>query len=776
MFLDFYGLRKQPFGVTPDPEFLYLSNTHREALASVAYGVQAGAGFSAIVAKPGMGKTTLLFALLRHFQNSTQSAFLFDTQCNSKELLRSLLAEFKIQHETNGSDTTALATLRQFLLKSARANQRVLVVVDEAQNLAIPVFETLRLLSNFETPHAKLLHIVLAGQPELGRKLALPELEQLRQRVTMVSRLDVFAPTDIIKYVVHRLKLAGYQGGPLFSPPALGVLVDKSHGVPREINRLCFNAMSLGCALGKRVIDDTLVREVAADLEFGSLLNEQAAQKTPDAETIDALAALFGATLEAPADANSEPRRVAAGQKFPPAESTGAHAFESERPAPKSPEPVCEQQEVETVSQAGRAAESNPVSAWVRFSQRPVATAAALRASLRSAHGRMTASLHSAHGRMTKRLLNLRAKRSTEPAAAQRSRQPEVRRFAVPSNLAAAPAKVFSRAKKSVSALQTILRNASGPVAQQKASQPKPAVVTVVRPPETPGRESSRSGVGRPRFRRFAWPLASLVVAVSTGGGLFLSRGHDWKPELIGVTNFSSRLASDTQKFVAALVAETHKSVGQWLSQQPAAASSGEGQPKLSQDDSGSVAEASEAASQSRLNSATATPVSATPAVESVKSKQRASQAAGQPRGLAAPTVNSRSAKRANASVSFVGAPAGSHFVATSAPPGQMSFGATVSQVAKPPAPEVRIAAKLIKRIDPIYPELARSTDITGSVVLNAHIDETGKVQQVQAISGDPVLARAAMEAVRQWEYQPSSVNGQPRPSDARIAINFSLR
>ena len=187
MFLEFYGLREQPFGVTPDPEFLYLSATHREALASVAYGIQSGVGFAAVIAKPGMGKTTLLFALLRHFQNSAQSAFLFDTQCNSKELLQSLLAEFKIQEEGGKGDVSALASLRQFLLKSARANQRVLLVVDEAQNLDIPVFETLRLLSNFETPHAKLLHIVLAGQPELGRKLALPELEEIVQNQRAIA-------------------------------------------------------------------------------------------------------------------------------------------------------------------------------------------------------------------------------------------------------------------------------------------------------------------------------------------------------------------------------------------------------------------------------------------------------------------------------------------------------------------------------------------------------------------------------------------------------------
>jgi len=171
-----------------------------------------------VIAKPGMGKTTLLFALLRHFQNSAQSAFLFDTQCNSKELLQSLLAEFKIQEDSGKSDISALAALRQFLLKSARANQRVLLVVDEAQNLDVSVFERCACCLILKRLMPKLLHIVLAGQPELGRKLALPELEQLRQRITIVSRLDVFAPADVIRYVAHRLKRAGYQGGTLFTP------------------------------------------------------------------------------------------------------------------------------------------------------------------------------------------------------------------------------------------------------------------------------------------------------------------------------------------------------------------------------------------------------------------------------------------------------------------------------------------------------------------------------------------------------------------------------
>jgi TonB family protein len=719
MFLDFYGLRKQPFGVTPDPDFLYLSTTHREALASVAYGIQAGVGFSAVVAKPGMGKTTLLFALLRHFQNSAQSAFLFDTQCNSKELLQNLLAEFKVQQESGGNDASALACLRQFLLKSARANQRVLVVVDEAQNLDIPVFETLRLLSNFETPHAKLLHIVLAGQPELGRKLALPELEQLRQRITIVSRLHVFAPADIIKYVVQRLQLAGYRGGPLFTPDALGALVDKSHGVPREINRLCFNAMSLGCALGKKVIDGELVREAAADLEFGPVPNqEETMQGRRASETVEALAALFSVTLAASADAKNEAARVAVEQNFQPAESAGTIAFESERQSPVATELVPARPKAEQERPADNPAKSSMISAWANRSRRRAAAATALRTRLHSVRGQAAG------------------------------------------------------VTRDVFIWQTGFRNALSRIAQKRPNS-RP-VVSGSRSPQRPG------------FRRFVWALSLLVIVASTFGTLVWTHNHLSARDLSRSTKLTSHFAAQTQKLASTFVSETKKSVGQWMTLTKTVAASEEekNQSKFSPGDSGSIAEASPALSMPKSDLAAATTnqaapgasatasVGATPAVVPGSSVQRESQATGRPKAIAASNRNSVPARRASGLLA--GTPGGSHFVASLSPPAQMSVNPIVSQAPNPPAPE--IAAKLIKRVDPIYPELARSADISGNVVLSAHIDEAGKVREVQAISGDPVLVHAAVDAVRQWEYQPLLVNGQPRPSDARIAINFSLR
>jgi type II secretory pathway predicted ATPase ExeA len=283
MFLEFYGLQEQPFGVTPDPRYLYMSGVHREALASLVYGIDAGLGFSTLIAEPGMGKTTLLNRVLSHFRSSARTAFIFETQCDSHELLRNLLLELEIGNaEENESNVALLNRLKHFLLDQARNHRRVLLVVDEAQNLDDSVLEAIRLLSNFETFRKKLLHIVLAGQPELASKLGRPEMAQLRQRINQANRLRPFKPEDSVQYIAHRLNVAGYSGPALFSPEALALLVSRSRGVPREINRLCFNALSLGCATQKRVIDDNIIKEVASDLEFG---DEGSAIKA--AETLD---------------------------------------------------------------------------------------------------------------------------------------------------------------------------------------------------------------------------------------------------------------------------------------------------------------------------------------------------------------------------------------------------------------------------------------------------------------------------------------------------------
>jgi len=264
MFLEFYGLQEHPFGVTPNPRYLYFSPTHREALASLFYGLETERGFLSLVAPPGAGKTTLLFQLLERLPQSTNTAFLFQTQCNTVQLLRYLAADLNL--EPCEPDVVALhSRLNTFLLAQAQAGRRVVVVIDEAQNLCDETLETVRLLSDFETPDRKLLQVVLAGQPELAERLKRPGLEQLRQRIAVSSRLDPLPASEIVQYIDHRLRVAGRLGPSPFSSSALDVIVDRSAGIPRNINNLCFQALSLGFARGCRRIDRDVMQEVVGE-------------------------------------------------------------------------------------------------------------------------------------------------------------------------------------------------------------------------------------------------------------------------------------------------------------------------------------------------------------------------------------------------------------------------------------------------------------------------------------------------------------------------------
>lgn len=267
MFLDFWKLRDQPFGVTPDPRYLYFSPGHREALAGLFYGIETGRGFLSLIAPPGMGKTTLLFQLLRRWKGYVHSAFLFQTQCDSRELIRYLLEDLGLKYDTE--DVVRMhSELNDFLIRETQAGRRVVVFIDEAQNLSDSVLETVRLLTNFEAPEKKLLQIVLAGQPELAQRLAQPSLAQLRQRIAVQTRLDPLAPAEVANYIRHRLQVAGYHGPEVFTQGALGVISELSRGIPRLINILCFNTMSLGFATRCEQIDSQLVREAAKDLEL----------------------------------------------------------------------------------------------------------------------------------------------------------------------------------------------------------------------------------------------------------------------------------------------------------------------------------------------------------------------------------------------------------------------------------------------------------------------------------------------------------------------------
>ena len=268
MLQQYFGFHQDPFGVTPDPRVLYQSITHREAMASLRYGFHNNRGFTALIAPPGMGKTTLLFDFLDRIRESARTVFVFDTQCEPHELISYILGDLGI---TPGRDRVEMhEQLHSVLVAEARAGRKFVLVIDEAQNLSDTALETVRLLTNFETPQAKLMQIVLAGQSQLSEKLMRPSLVQLRQRISTICRLEPLSNEEIRMYIGFRLAFTGYEGPPLFTEDALRLICEGSQGIPRRINNLCFNSLSLCCALKRKQVDSAVVAEAIADQQLPS--------------------------------------------------------------------------------------------------------------------------------------------------------------------------------------------------------------------------------------------------------------------------------------------------------------------------------------------------------------------------------------------------------------------------------------------------------------------------------------------------------------------------
>ncbi len=270
MFLKYFNLLEQPFGVTPDTRFLYLNHMYREALASLWYGLKEGRGFMGLIADPGMGKTTLLFQLLQRLRTtSARTVFLFQTCCDSSDLIRYLLHDFGIHP---ASDVASMHhQLNDVLVREARAGRQFVLVIDEAQNLSEPVLESIRLLSDFESSQGKFLQIILAGQRQLIETLMKPSMLQLTQRISVTAFLDPLGAEEVDHYINHRLGVAGYRGKQLFTTEALQLIAEESSGTPRNINNICFGAMSSAFALGKKRIDCKIIEEVAGEQCFRSL-------------------------------------------------------------------------------------------------------------------------------------------------------------------------------------------------------------------------------------------------------------------------------------------------------------------------------------------------------------------------------------------------------------------------------------------------------------------------------------------------------------------------
>src|SRR5262245_57993244 len=265
MYTGFFGLREKPFSLAPDPRYLFLSASHREARAHLLYGIEEGEGFIEVIGQVGTGKTTLCRTLLDRIGSDAEIAYIFNPSPSEVELLAAINREFGLPTAVR-TRTDLLDSLNQFLVEKNAAGRRVLLVIDEAQNLDPAVLEQVRLLSNLETDRAKLLQIVLIGQPELEENLSRSDLRQLRQRITVRWSLRALSRAEVAEYVEHRLRVAGLADPQLFTSGGLRALTRSSRGIPRLINALADRALLAAYTEGRREIDARLVRRAAREL------------------------------------------------------------------------------------------------------------------------------------------------------------------------------------------------------------------------------------------------------------------------------------------------------------------------------------------------------------------------------------------------------------------------------------------------------------------------------------------------------------------------------
>jgi general secretion pathway protein A len=265
MYTEFYGFSEKPFSVTPDPKFLFETPMHREALASMIYGITERRGFVVITGEVGTGKTTLIHTLFNRFEENVKAAFIFHTSITFVELLKNILDELSIPID-DPSKMGMHRTLNAYLVKKLAQDEIIAVIIDEAQNLSREVMEDLRMLSNLETNKSKLLQIVLVGQPELERQLQSEDLRQLRQRIWLKCRIQPLTEQESREYIGHRLSLVG-SSAKIFTTEALSMISQYAGGVPRTINVICENALLVGYAKSQRKIDGHIINEVLQDME-----------------------------------------------------------------------------------------------------------------------------------------------------------------------------------------------------------------------------------------------------------------------------------------------------------------------------------------------------------------------------------------------------------------------------------------------------------------------------------------------------------------------------
>ena len=271
MYEKYFQLRERPFALSPDPDYLYPSRGHQEALSYLRYGVEGHAGFVVITGEIGSGKTTMLQALLGRLDRNITVARIVNTMLDPRELLEAIVLDFGID-PSGMSKPVMLQKLAEFLVQQRQAGRLTLLVIDEAQNLSLPALEEIRMLSNLETEKSKLIQIIMIGQPELREKLALPQLSQLRQRITVSYHLQPLDAEETKNYINHRLKRAAIGSPVTFPQDVTDLIHSRSRGVPRLVNVIADATLLFAYGIDRRDIDVSTTTEALAELDATGVL------------------------------------------------------------------------------------------------------------------------------------------------------------------------------------------------------------------------------------------------------------------------------------------------------------------------------------------------------------------------------------------------------------------------------------------------------------------------------------------------------------------------
>lgn len=267
MYRKFYGFKERPFEITPDPKFVYLSEIHQEALAHLQYAVREGKGFSVITGEAGTGKTMLVHVLLNKLDGRVRTCYIFNPILDRADFLNYVCDDLGIKSDGMKSRGQSLMALHDFLLDCFARDEKVFLIIDEAQCLEPELLQEVRLLTNLETSKNKLLHVILLGQPELNQILEERRFRPLKQRITVRYHLRSLRLKETKEYILYRLKRAGSRNLSLFNNGAVKEIYNYSKGIPRLINIVCDNALLTGFSLEETRIGKTIIRDVVTDLE-----------------------------------------------------------------------------------------------------------------------------------------------------------------------------------------------------------------------------------------------------------------------------------------------------------------------------------------------------------------------------------------------------------------------------------------------------------------------------------------------------------------------------